>query len=319
MWMQALFVLTSSVCVGMLVWAAAAEMSTDRHRRFEATMQQVAPTEAPRLAMATEWDVADRATTVSKFIERMPWTERLQLQLLRAGWVMRPSEFLAYTAIGSAALAGVLMLLLKSILALPIGLLAGCAVTYVHLKSTQAKRNHAISNQLPDVLDMLATAVRAGFSFSQGMSRVQAQTMPPISQEFGRTLEEVQLGRSLSDALETMVARTDNYDLALVVSAVQTQLETGGNMAEVLAKISSMIRERVRLQGEINVASSEGRFSAVILIALPIGLTLLLRVMSPAYLQPLVTTGEGKLMIVAAVTLLISGALILRRLVAIRV
>jgi tight adherence protein B len=116
-----------------------------------------------------------------------------------------------------------------------------------------------------------------------------------------------------------MVARTANYDLALMVCAVQTQLETGGNMAEVLGKIASMIRERVRLQGEISVGSAEGRFAAVILIALPIALLLLLRIMSPNYLEPLFTTTIGQLILGAAGLLMIVGAIILKRLTTIRI
>ena len=153
----------------------------------------------------------------------------------------------------------------------------------------------------------------------QAMNRVQGQSSPPISDEFRQALEEIRLGRSLPAALETIIVRTANYDHALVVSAIQTQLEIGGNIAEVLTNIALMIRERVKLKGEISVASAEGRLSAVVLLALPVGMGLLIRVMNGTYLDPLFTTNEGKLLLGMAAVLMIVGGLILNKLVAIEV
>ncbi|MEN6304782.1 MAG: type II secretion system F family protein, partial [Armatimonadia bacterium] len=163
------------------------------------------------------------------------------------------------------------------------------------------------------------SSLRAGFSVGQAMNRVQGQMPPPIATEFRNALEEMRLGRSLADALETMVARTSNYDLALVVSAVQTQLEIGGNIAEVLSNIASMIRERVKLKGEIAVASAEGRLSATVLLAMPVGMALVIRIMNGSYLDPLVSTAEGRLMLATGAALMVLGALILNKLTAIEV
>lgn len=313
-----LCVVCSSLAVAMLAWATIAQGVFSR-RRFEETMRQ-ADFEPDKLVVEDDdWEAMDRAPAISRLISEKPLGEQLQLQLLRAGWILRPSELLLYSTIGAVLLGGLLTLSLDSFWMIPLGIAFGYILTYALLRNAQIKRNQTISAQLPDVLDMLISSARAGYSFSQGMSRVQAQKMPPITAEFGRCLEEVQLGRSLSSALEMMVARTANYDLALMVCAVQTQLETGGNMAEVLGKIASMIRERVRLQGEINVGSAEGRFAAVILIALPIALLLLLRIMSPDYLEPLFTTTIGQLILGAAALLMIVGAIILKRLTTIRI
>jgi tight adherence protein B len=314
-----LFIILSFVSASMLAWGILASAGLDVRSRFDVTMQQIAGP-APSVAPPTlEWEAPDRATAVSKLIAHMGWAERLQLQLLRAGWVMRPSEFLVYTSMGAIALGAAVLILLHSFLLVPLGFVVAYIGAYALLVSAQSHRNQMISAQLPDVLDMLAASVRAGLALNQGIKRAQTQTLPPLSEEFARTLEEVQLGRSLSDALETMVVRTNNYDLALVVQAVQTQLEVGGNMAEVLGRIATLIRERVKLQGEINIASAEGRLSAIILTGLPIGVGLFIHFVSPRYLDPMFHTHIGRVIFGSAAGLMILGVLLMRRLIAIKV
>lgn len=265
------------------------------------------------------WETVDRAASITRMIARLPWVDKLQIQLLRAGWMLKPSEFIAFSALGALALSSLLMLATHSNwMAIP-GFAVACTLVWIVLRSRQISRNRALSAQLPDTLDMICSALRAGFSFGQAMNRVRGQTTPPLSDEFRHALEEIRLGRSLSAALETMVVRTANYDLALVVSAIQTQLEIGGNVAEVLSNIASMIRERVKLKGEIAVASAEGRLSAIVLLAMPVGMGLLIRVLHPTYLNPLFGTPEGKLLLIIGGALMLVGGLILNRLTAIDV
>lgn len=302
----------------MFIWAVLlAEPKSEV--RLAAAMEEVSA--VPYMAPPGEepWETADRAAGIARMIKGLPWVDHLQIQLLRAGWMIKPSEFIAFTALGALAVALLLMLATHSNwMAIP-GLLIAYCVVWLVLKSRQISRNRALSTQLPDVLDMLCSSLRAGFSVGQAMKRIQGQTTPPIAEEFRHALEEVRLGRSLSAALETMVVRTGNYDLTLVVSAIQTQLEIGGNLAEVLSNIASMIRERVKLKGEIAVASAEGRLSAVVLLAMPIGMGLIIRVMNGTYLDPLFNTAEGKLLLIFGAALMVAGAAILNRLTAIDV
>jgi tight adherence protein B len=288
--------------------------------RLAATMRQVGPVgEIPGPPGEEPWETLDRASSISRLTRNLPWLEALQIQLLRAGWVLRPSEYIAFSSLAALILAGVLMLLTNWVWIVFPGLLVGYAGSWLLLKSRQASRNRALSAQLPDTLDMLCSSLRAGFSVAQGMNRIQAQTGPPIAEEFRRSLEEIRFGRSLSAALETMVVRTANYDLALVVSAIQTQLEIGGNMAEVLEKIATMIRERVKLKGEVSIAAAEGRLSAAILVAMPFVMGLAIRAMNPSYLEPLTGSAEGRILLIVAAVLMIVGAWILSKLTAIEV
>ncbi len=164
---------------------------------------------------------------------------------------------------------------------------------------------------------MLASALRSGFSFLRGLQLIASQMHPPISQEFSQVVEEVQFGASVSEALDNLIDRTKDYDLELVVSAVQTQLEIGGNLAEILDNIGGMIRERVKLSGEIAAATTEGRLSAAILLALPFGIAFVMSITNPGYMDPLFTTRLGNILLVIGCGLMGLGAIVIKKLVTI--
>ena len=263
-----------------------------------------------------EWAApSDRASTVSHLLRGLPWFEALQLEILQAGWLLRPSEFVAISVLGGMGAAAVLMVLTKSVFGGLIGGGLGGAIPWMMLKSKQAGRSKALSAQLPDALDMLTSALRSGFSISRGLKLIETQMHPPISVEFGRVLEEVAFGISLPEGLDGIVLRTKNYDIELLVAAIQTQLELGGNLAEVLENISSMVRERVKLSGEIGAATAEGRLSAGILVAMPFGIGVIISIVSPGYLRPLFTTQIGYMLVALAAGLLLVGGLILKKMI----
>lgn len=289
-------------------------------RRFVVTMRAHDPyAGASREATDLSSDGAETGSGLPRVIAQMPWVDHLQSELLRADWMIRGSEFIALSTLIAVSLGAMLMLLTKSAPLSLAGVAFGGTAIWVALRASQASRNRTLSAQLPDALDMLCSSMRAGFSVGQAMHRVQAQSAPPLAEEFGRALEEIRLGRSLADALEGTVLRSANYDLALVVSAIQTQLEVGGNMSEVLEKIASMIRERVRLKEEVAIAAAEGRLSAVVLVAMPLVMVLLIRILNPQYLDPLTGTYVGRLMLATAGVLMVLGALVLRKLTTIDV
>ena len=248
----------------------------------------------------------------------VPWFERLQLEILGAGWLLRPSEFV-YISMGAALGGCALMLLLTRSTVLGIIGLAGAVVPWMVMKSRQAQRSKQLSAQIPDALDMLCSALRSGFAVTRGMQLVESQMHPPISVQFGRVLEEVEYGISLPEALDGIVLRTRNYDVELLVAAVQTQLELGGNLAEVLGNISGMVRERVKLQGEISTATAEGRLSAGVLLVMPFAMALIIQMINPGYLAPLFNSFLGLLMTGIGMGLIVIGGLILRKLVTVEI
>ena len=256
---------------------------------------------------------ADPLPQVSEALAGMAFWENMQLELLRAGLMLRPSEALIISLI--TALIGLALgwlLTGQPLLGVLLGGL-GMAVPYMYMKARSAKRQATLTSQLPDALDMLGAALRSGYALTRGFQVVSSQMHAPISEEFERLLREVRVGISVSEALDGMLLRSNSYDLELVIAAIQTQLTMGGNLAEVLDNIAGMIRERVKLQGEINAATSEGRMSASILVAMPIVMGVAISVINPTYMEPLFTEKLGLMLLGGAGLLMLAGIAIIHK------
>ena len=161
--------------------------------------------------------------------------------------------------------------------------------------------------QLPDALELIARALRAGHAFSSGMKLAADEFDDPLGPEFAETLDEVNFGISVSDALKNLSSRIDCPDLKYFVVSVILQRETGGNLAEIIDSMAHLIRERFKLQGRIRVLAAEGKFSAIILLLLPFFVVVALRFVRPDYMTTLVTDPIGKVMASAGVFLMIIG------------
>jgi tight adherence protein B len=161
--------------------------------------------------------------------------------------------------------------------------------------------------------------VRSGFSLNQAVAGVVAEGAEPVASEFARALTEVRLGADLEDALEQAAERMKSLDLHLVLLAVRTSREVGGNLAEVLLTTAATMRERGYLKGQVKVLSAEGRMSARVLIALPFLMIGYLLAFRPNYLHPLVSTGMGWALVVTGSVLLVTGAVWVTRMVRIEV
>ncbi len=168
--------------------------------------------------------------------------------------------------------------------ALAVFALLGLYAPRFYLKRRQAKRLQAFAEQLPGTITLLANSLRAGSSFLQGMELVTREARPPISEEFERVVREMQLGVALQPALNNLVRRVASEDLELMVTAIQIQSQVGGNLATVLDSIAFTIRERVRLQGEIQTLTAMQRYSGYVITLLPVGLGGLLFLISPSYI-----------------------------------
>lgn len=258
--------------------------------------------------------VLDPLPKLTEALERTQHWDQIQLELLRAGLLLRPSEALLICAIaGMTGLIAGWMLTANVVQGILLGGL-GVVGPYMYMKNRATKRQATLTSQLPDALDMLSAALRSGYALTRGFQVVSSQMHPPISEEFTRMLQEVQVGITVVDSLDGLLERTGSYDLELVVSAIQTQLTMGGNLSEVLDNIAGMIRERVRLQGEINAATSEGRMSASILVAMPIVMAVVISLINPGYLEPLFHERLGLMMLMAAGLLMVTGVIIIKKL-----
>jgi len=228
-------------------------------------------------------------SSLARVMARQDVGARLATDLARADLKMKPAEFILFWAMTPiffvflAFIFGFILPGFRNPVVLVVVALLGLWAPRLYLKRRQAGRLRAFANQLPDTITLLANSLRAGSSFLQGMELVTREARPPISEEFERVVREMQLGVALQPALDNLVRRVASEDLELMVTAIQIQSQVGGNLATVLDAIAHTIRERVRIQGEIQTLTAMQRYSGYVITLLPVGLGALLFVISPAY------------------------------------
>lgn len=181
------------------------------------------------------------------------------------------------------------------------------------------RRMKAFAAQLPQALELIARALRAGHSLASGFNLVANEMSEPIGGEFSRTFEEQNLGKPLEEALNALVQRVPNLDLKFFATAIILQRQTGGDLAEILDKIGHLIRERFKIWGQVQALTGEGRLSGIVLLALPPALFAVVYKMNPDYLMLLFTDPMGKKMLIGGVVSQLLGALLIRKIVNIRV
>jgi Flp pilus assembly protein TadB len=255
---------------------------------------------------------------LDRFLQGRGLRAALAERLERAGLRMRPEEWAAIQLSATVAPAA-LGLFLFGLLGIVGGGLLGWFGCWLFLRLKTSRRAAAFEAQLPDALQLVAGALRAGFALNQSVGAVARDGSEPVAGEFARVLQEVRLGAELEDALDALATRMDSQDLHLVMIAIRTAREIGGNLAEVLQTTVATMRERVQLRGQVKVLSAEGRFSAKVLTGLPLIMTVYLLVFRKGYLKPMYSTGLGVAILISGGVLLLIGAVWLRRLTQIEV
>ncbi|QDU64612.1 Bacterial type II secretion system protein F domain protein [Planctomycetes bacterium Pan216] len=258
----------------------------------------------------------DERSIVERILPSLPDLGRVFEQ---ADLKISPSQFWLITAgiTGLGALA-------PAIVRLPIitSILSGAICAFMPLGFVFFMRKRRLAKfgaQLCEGLELVARALRAGHSLAAGMHVVSEEMPDPIAKEFGRVWEEQNLGISIEQAMRNLAERVPNLDLRFFVTAVIIQRQTGGDLAEILDKIGYVIRERFKIMGMVKALTGEGRLSGVVLLALPFGLLLLMMQISPTYIRLLWTHPMGQKMSVFAIISMIFGALLIRKIVNIKV
>ena len=188
---------------------------------------------------------------------------------------------------------------------------------YIHLK--KKRRMEKFQQQLPEALDLMARALKAGHAFSGGLKMVADEMGDPIGIEFARTMGEINFGVDFPEALKNLSSRVDCPDLKFFIISVTLQRETGGNLVEILEKIANLIRERFKLQGRVRVLAAQGKLSAAILIALPFVVGLGFSILNPKYIRILGGDPIGKVLVIFALLFIIFGIVVIRKIIDIKV
>lgn len=214
----------------------------------------------------------------------------------------------------------VLGLLLRWPWFLVLGLAALLAVVpLLLLVRRRNKRLQKIEAQLPEAMDLISRALRAGHAFPVALAMVGTESPQPIAAEFRITSDEVGFGVSVEGAMSNLAARVPSPDVRYFVMAVVIQRETGGNLAELLAKLAELVRERFKLFAKVRVLAAEGKLSAWILVALPFCVAGVVQILNPKYLSVLFTDTMGIKLVIGALVLMVIGIFAMWRIIDIRV
>lgn len=258
----------------------------------------------------------DARNLIDKLLPRLP---NLQKLFDQADFKMQPNQFWMFTG-GMALVGAVIPAILRWPVFVPLisgAIFATFPLLYVlYLRGRRLKKFGA---QLCEALELLARALRAGHSLAAAMQTVASEMPNPIAQEFGRVYEEQNLGLGLEVAMRNLAERVPNLDLKFFVTAVIIQRQTGGDLAEILDKIGYVIRERFKILGMVQALTGEGRISGIVLIVMPFGLLILMMRLNYEYVSLLWTDPRGRMMSAFGCVMMLVGALVIRKIVNIKV
>lgn len=277
----------------------------------------VAATEGGPSVEATQQSIAarkqERFGLISRLMGGWSGTAKIERNLVTAGLMLKPSEFVAANLLFLVIMLAVCLLYLRSwpaaagifFIIKQLTVLAICAFLgwrgpQILLQFMADKRRITLETQLADALAIISSGLKGGYSFVQGLSMASEQLPEPLSLEFARVIRLIQLGVDTSRALEQMSERVNSYDYDMTVSATNIQLSSGGNLSTLLERIAQTIRDRISLRRDIAALTAQGRMSGAILIALPIGIAIMLRVINREYFDLLLTTGLGNILLYLA-------------------
>ena len=289
--LSVVFVGTIALLLGVYVFVnrrklSATDAALARLRRVEEA-QQVSIRSILRDVSVSDLPIFDRVLAGRGI------TTEVAERLTKAGMDITPGSFLLRMAL-SAILSFVLVQAWWRYVPLSVAaLVVGAILPWVWVARRRAKRIAAFQSQLPDAIDMLVSAMKAGYSFQAAMKFIGEEVPDPLGPEFLRFYEEQRLGLEVRTALLTLQARVDSIDLKMFVTAILIQRETGGNLSEVLDKISGLMRERSALRGEIDSLTAESRLSARILGSLPFVVFGAINVVNPKFIEPMMKSGIG--------------------------
>ena len=219
-------------------------------------------------------------------LEGSAWGSGISKELARADLKLKPAEYISLMIILGVGVGFVAWFIGgRSIIIGIIGAAVGVYVPRLYVRRQQNQRLIRFGEQLPDMLNLMVNGLRAGYSTVQAMEAVGKELPPPISDEFRRVVQEIQLGVPLEKALDNLFRRIPSDDLDLTITAINVQREVGGNLAEILDTISHTIRERVRIKGEIRVLTTQVMYSGRFLAMMPLFIALALWFLNRPYMM----------------------------------
>ncbi|MGQ0679279.1 MAG: type II secretion system F family protein [Actinomycetota bacterium] len=307
------------VGIGLIAVAyGVAQGGKNRKRKLRELLEVelLEPTKSPEALS----ELMERAGAYAeRALGKTPTADGIRSWLTQAGSALKVGEYMAIVACASG-LVGIGGLVLSN--SVIVGLVMAALTPFVSLlllKSRAQKRLEKLEAQLPAVLSLLAGSLDSGSSLLLAMELAGEEGDPPLASELKRVVAETRMGRPVLEALEAMANRIGSRDISWTVEAIRIQHQTGGKLADTLRVLAEFMRTRVEVRGEVRALSAEAKISGKVLIGLPIAIGSFLFIFRRGYLDPLVTTGIGKVMIAGAIVGMVIGTLWMRKLTQVEV
>jgi tight adherence protein B len=316
-----------SIVIGIAIVAAALGFlligNKDKAQQIARRLESSAPVEGTFEKAASEQLVRDEELSTLPWLDRTlaSWSriDHVRTLLSQAGMETKPGQILLTSAVVGIGTYLIVRLIFGSVL---LGIACGAVAGFVPIGIVYIRRHKRLGDfekNFPEAIDLLARAVRAGHALNTGMEIVGQEMIEPIAGEFRKTYEEQRLGLHFREALVNLTQRVPLQDVKFFAAALVIQDETGGNLAEILGNLSTTVRERFKIRGEVRTRTGQGRLTAIMLTSLPPSMFILMNFLNPDYTRVLYTDPYGIIAIVVAVILQIIGGFILWKIVDIEV
>lgn len=292
----ALFLLTIGVIVAGVIVSRQGDTATQqRLGQFVGGLDATKDEEGDDEKGKSKTSTTALTQSLEHVIEERGLGKNLATELARADLKITVAEFWALTLISVIGVGALAALIYRgNFIMILLGLILGYFIPKIFVKTRQKARLKAFNNQLGDGITLMANGLRAGYSLLQAMEAVGRELPPPMSDEFRRVVREIGLGVDSDKAFNNLLRRVPSDDLDLMVTAIGVQQEVGGNLSEILEIIGFVIRERVRIKGEIQVLTAQGQLSGYVISGLPIVLGLLLYAMNQEYIGRMIFSCESR-------------------------
>jgi tight adherence protein B len=313
-----LFCLFGTYATYLIATRKTAEQRARVQKRLSDILVYSADTEDAQVQLA-RMEMLSEMPFLNQFLLEMPIAKKLRLYIDQADLHLTVMRLFLFSA-----LAGMLAAMTISFVTylLPIIILTGvvaATVPFIHLMWKRKKRLDRFLADLPDALELMSRALSAGHAFSATLSMIAHEMADPIAMEFRRTYEEHNLGLSSKLALENLAMRVPLLDLRIVITAIQIQRETGGNLAEILEKVAQTIRDRFKIMEDLNTLTTQSRMSAYLLCAMPLFIGVVMTIINTDYMSVLWRDPRGHQMIGVAAAMQLVGILIVKKIMQIKI
>jgi tight adherence protein B len=305
----------------LAIYLRRAAAATSMKRRLTTINVAKLATDAIEAVALAKTEAADKGAKarVKRYLRRAPFAEGIEKLLLEANshFTVLSAAIISGTCALGASVGCYLLLPVPPLVA--VAFLLGSAAPYGVISFQRTRRVKAFDAQLPDALDLMTRALRAGHAMSSALELVGTESPAPLGPEFANAFQQQKLGVRFRDAMMEMVDRVPSPDLHFLVTAMLVQRETGGDVTEILERTTEVIRERARIAAEVKTRTAQGRLTGWILGLLPVGLLLMINVVSPGYSSILFHDPMGQKLLYAGGSFIVLGGLVIRKIVDVRV